>query len=380
MNYLTDHLGKEIEARNPLAVTNPGQAREVFPVTGETVTFKVGAAGFRGIVSLKNAPILNPTGSRVGSFWRDRANLMVKNGVNAIITALTETDGAAAITILDLDNNLEQLFEVTSGNSEYILVATDPSGDQLYGYIRGIATTGNSYAITINNTLAGGTANWIGSQANFDSSDVTKLGFEIYSVENSTSWTTGTILTQEVQYSPGNSDIANLRLLTTNGDYSIDYARGRIFYRKATTGTSDTLAYTTAVGRSGFENTTAGVALVKTQALATTVGNATRGQNNSFTTTNIKASAGKVYYACVSNTTGVLKYFQLHNTATTPAGGATASLKFPVPANDTIILQANDLGYDGAYFSTGIAIAASSTLTTYTAVTAGDLVVDYEYI
>lgn len=369
MNYLTDQVGKQIEARNPLYIKDASVSTDVTSIASETVTFKTGAAGFRGIVTLDKGPIMNLTGSKVGSFWKDRQNLMVSNRPTAFITALTETDGSAAITITDQDNQLEQLFEVTSGNSEYILVVTDPSGDQLYGFIRGIATTGNSYVITINSTVAGGTANWIGSQSNFDSSDVAKVGFEIYSYEGSLAWTTGTILTQEVQYSPGNSDIDNLKLLTTNGDYSVDYARGRIFYKKATTGTSDIVSYVSRV-----------LTTIGSSATATNSSGAISGQNNSFTSISVKATPGKLLWLCATNTTAFLKYIQVHNKASAATAGETAARKYPVPANDTIILGARDLGFDGHFLSTGISLAASTVLTTFTAATAGDLVLDYEFI
>jgi hypothetical protein len=102
MNYLTDQVGKQIEARNPLYIKDASVSTDVTSIASETVTFKTGAAGFRGIVTLDKGPIMNLTGSKVGSFWKDRQNLMVSNRPTAFITALTETDGSAAITI-DLD-------------------------------------------------------------------------------------------------------------------------------------------------------------------------------------------------------------------------------------------------------------------------------------
>lgn len=102
----------------------------------------------------------------------------------------------------------------------------------------------------------------------------------------------------------------------------------------------------------------------------------TKTQNNSFTTSNLKATAGTVVRFTVTNTTASTRYFQLHNTATTPGGGATAQEKFLVPANSSITLNAFDLGAMGAYFATGIAYANSTVLTTYTAGSAGDLVLD----
>lgn len=99
-------------------------------------------------------------------------------------------------------------------------------------------------------------------------------------------------------------------------------------------------------------------------------------QNNSFQTTNIKASAGNVFKFSVINTTASTRYFQLHNTATTPGGGATAAFKFLVPANSQILIGPDNIGHSGLYFATGIAIANSTAASTYTAGTAGDLLVE----
>lgn len=99
-------------------------------------------------------------------------------------------------------------------------------------------------------------------------------------------------------------------------------------------------------------------------------------QNNSFQTTNIKASAGNLLKVFVINTTGAARYLQVHNTATTPGGGATAAFKWLVLANSSLNLGPKDLGDAGLYFSSGIAIANSTTASTYTAGVAGDLLVD----
>ncbi len=102
-------------------------------------------------------------------------------------------------------------------------------------------------------------------------------------------------------------------------------------------------------------------------------------QNNSFTTLNVKATPGRVYSATVTNTTGDNRYFQLFNTTTTPAGGATATYKVLVPANGAVIVGQDFFGMDGSYFDAGIAIANSTTAATYTAGSAGDLLLDMKW-
>lgn len=110
---------------------------------------------------------------------------------------------------------------------------------------------------------------------------------------------------------------------------------------------------------------------------ATITDKGTKGQNNSFTTTNVKNTAGSMVWFNVINTTASVRYFQLHNTATTPAGGATAAFKWQIPANSYLTLSADFSGANGANLQTGIAIANSTAAATYTAGSAGDLLVDY---
>jgi hypothetical protein len=252
MNFLTDEAGKSYNRFYPMPTADVTLSSDVTAVSGETVNFKAGAAGFKGIEALNKNKIANVRGDKIGSFWKELQNLMVENSPLMSVTAITETDGSAAVTVyvnpVGPSNvpNLEQLFEISSGNSQYVMLLTDPIGNELYGYIRGVAVSGNSYTFTVNNTLAGGVQNWIGTLASFDSSLATRCGFKIFSYESSLVFTTGTILLQEKAYDPAKSDTVILNeILTVNGDYAVDYVNGRIFYRKATTGTSDTVAYNT---------------------------------------------------------------------------------------------------------------------------------------
>lgn len=128
------------------------------------------------------------------------------------------------------------------------------------------------------------------------------------------------------------------------------------------------------------EDNDLGVITVVKKPLSSATFQGTRGQNNSFTTFNVKAAAGNLIYAVAHNTTGSTVYLQVHDTATTPANGATAYRKFAVPANSMLILGREELGPDGVYCPTGVALAASTALSTFTAATAGDLVVDYNFI
>lgn len=255
MNFLTDETGKAHSEHYASPVRDVAYSTTSGPAPVETVTFVTGAAGFKGIINLAGGPILNALGDKVGSFWREDINLMMASSPSvARITGITKTNGSAAVTIevepganaSTIIPNLEQLFEVSTGNSRVVIILADPSGTELIGYVRDIAKTGNSYVINVANTLAGGTQNWIGVIANFVATLPARCGFRIHSYESSFAWVTGTVLPvdQEKLYQPIRSDYAHLNnILTVDGDWCVDYFRGRILYRKATTGTSDTCSY-----------------------------------------------------------------------------------------------------------------------------------------
>jgi len=114
--------------------------------------------------------------------------------------------------------------------------------------------------------------------------------------------------------------------------------------------------------------------------IAGTTYTGTRTQDLSFTTLNLKATAGNVLRIEVTNTTASTRWFQLHNTATVPSGGNTAQHWYLVPANSQIILGPGELSEAGLPFTTGIAYANSTVASTYTAGSAGDLLLNIRHI
>lgn len=90
------------------------------------------------------------------------------------------------------------------------------------------------------------------------------------------------------------------------------------------------------------------------------------------TTLNVKATTGNVKSIYCHNTNAAIRYIQLHNTATTPAGAAVPVLTYLIPASGTVVIDGTVLGENGYNFSTGIAFAYSTTEFTYTAATAGE--------
>jgi len=252
MNYPTDEYGQAVTPLNPLDVRDVGVGSQARTVTAESVTFITGAAGFGREVRLAKSPVLNKTGSRIGSFWRSE-----RNRVDALdhkryerpdtgtpeITSITETNGSAAIVIKNPLFNMEALFETPSGVKDYVMVLTDSSGNSLYAWIAGVAASGDSYTFTVYNTPTGTTQNWVGTIASFDSTVLGKVRYEIFRYDTSFAWVTGTVLTQEVEFNPTMTATEQIRLMS-NGDYAINYKTGLVRYKKATTGTSDTCGYT----------------------------------------------------------------------------------------------------------------------------------------
>jgi len=77
----------------------------------------------------------------------------------------------------------------------------------------------------------------------------------------------------------------------------------------------------------------------------------------------IKASAGTLYGAYMTNTNAAVRYFQVFNSATVPADAATPALTFPVQPAATFSF---DTGKFSNYFSAGISVCISTTLATKT--------------
>ncbi len=246
MNYLTRALstqGTEISEHLPLQVDDVTQASDRISVPTETVTFdSATAANSRGVVSLDKAPILGFTGDGVGSFWDQKKNRVYEVANSDQIGTLTETATSATVIITDLSKNLDQFFDTPSATLRYVLKATDTSGGVLYGYIGAIATSSSQYTIDIYDTAAMATQSWVGTLADFDG---TATRIEIFRNTTSLAWVTGTILLREKALNELLTEEAIFDNLDTAGDYAINYRTGAIYYRKATTGTSDTLTYDT---------------------------------------------------------------------------------------------------------------------------------------
>lgn len=91
-------------------------------------------------------------------------------------------------------------------------------------------------------------------------------------------------------------------------------------------------------------------------------------------TKNIKAEPGWRVKSCVLSNRNVAKrFFQLHDTATTPGASAVPVLSIPVAASSDLLLDAAFFGALGLKFgNAGLAYAWSTTAGTYTAATGSE--------
>lgn len=246
MNFETFQNDLPMSPVNPKAVVDVSNATrsESYSTTLSLIT---GAIGFTG-VSTVPGPILSLAGDKVGSHWRNNPVWGVRTPVKTL--SVTETALSAAFTVYDPTNNLEQLFEGV-GTGRFLARLTTNGGQEIYGYIGGVSVSNNVYTFTVFNGPALGTQSWIGT---IPGSGAAIRELTIFRNESSLAFTTGTVLTREVPWAfavTEEQSVMDLLASLSNGDYAVDYARGKIYYKKATPATSDTVTYLTYGGSGG---------------------------------------------------------------------------------------------------------------------------------
>lgn len=190
---------------------------------------------------------------------------------------------------------------------------------------------------------------------------------------------TGTCFTTEVAANKADADLAN-------GEFWVDYAAGLLHGKKATNATSDTASYVSGALTTSdlyvYEavDNVNGVLGVVLKPLSVSTYTPSKFQNlGANATLNVKATAGNVFAVKCHNINAGARYLQLHNTATTPGGGAVPFLTFLIPASSERVIGAEFFSSQGIHFNTGIAFAFSTTEATYTAGTATDQMTDVIY-
>lgn len=98
-----------------------------------------------------------------------------------------------------------------------------------------------------------------------------------------------------------------------------------------------------------------------------------------------KGAPGNLLSIRATNINAAIRYLQIHNKATAPAGGDTAALSIPIPAGSAtapaVVTLGNEFfGNNGLFLTTGIAIGISTAATTFTAATTTDHVVTGMYV
>lgn len=107
---------------------------------------------------------------------------------------------------------------------------------------------------------------------------------------------------------------------------------------------------------------------------------------NSFATAtklNAKATGGTALSATASNSNAAVRYFQVHNKASAPAGTEVPIISIPIPAGTAaapgqLILPKSF--FQNYFFSTGVGWAISTTSATFTdSATASEHIVNFQY-
>lgn len=405
-NYITRPEGKAVDNQLPMQVDDVTQASDRVAAPVETVTFASGAkASSTGVNALDKAPILNLTGDKIGSYWEENKNKMYETARPLDIGTLTETATAADVAITDVDNNLELFFEIASGNRQYVLKAIDGDGNSLYGWIGGVAAASNVYTIDIHNAVTGGAQSWVGTLASFDATDVQRI--EIYSYQSSFTWVTGTVLTEEVAL-PNEEALQSEKKMKefydtlSAGQYALNYRTGAIYFKKATTGTSDTCNYNTMASSSA----TIGDVEADLTKIAGTATNVNGGNRDAGTQTvtladddpavsslstlaAVPSKAHTTAYAAslvIKSAPGTLKeirgynsgaaqFIQVHDASSLPADTAIPEEVIYVPAAQNFAITPKE----GSPFGTGIVVCNSSTGPTKT-IGAADCWFSAEYV
>jgi len=356
-----------------LQLSATGQLRT--QVDSGTVTSNIGTTGGLAL----NSTLVDGTQNTKITDGTDTAQVTAAGEMNVFSTAQPGVDigdvtvnnaaGASAVNIQDGGNSLTVDGTVDVGSITTNIVP-GVAATSLGKAEDAAHTSGDTgvMSLVVRNDVAG---SLVGTNGDYSPLQVDSTG-------NLRVVASGVTVTQYNEDTPHVSGDAGLQILSkrtdvaaassgTDGDYSTvnTDSLGHLWSREGYAPT--------------YEDNSNGVAATAWLPLAVSTYTPSVFQDNSFATINVKVTTGNVFSLTCINTTASTRYIQLHNTATTPGGGATARFKFFVPASGTVIVGTDFFTQSGGNFSTGIAVANSSTATTYTAATAGDLLVDILY-
>jgi len=244
--------GDTIDPRQPLPIDTVEAQQTVSQ--SDTLTYNGKAsAGAVTVNALPYKPIISVEGDQVASYWGESQNKVFEayfegnqNAGNAWLQSVIETNGSAAFTVSAPSQNLEEMFESVTGTvKRFIAKLIDTDGNVLYGWIMGVSVSSGVYTFNVMNHRTTETQNWVGTLASFDNTALEKV--EIYHYNSSIAFGTETTLTEEVacpkEYSKDWFRILKYAETLSNGQYFVDYMRGRIVGVKADTTASETVTY-----------------------------------------------------------------------------------------------------------------------------------------
>jgi len=219
------------------------------------------AQGSTLVIDLQFGPILSQSGGEIGSFWGLPRN---RQYFSSAVEAVTEADGSAAFSVRDSNVDLEKLFEST-GSARYVAKITDGAGNELYGWIGGVAVASGLYTFDIYNGVGLGTQNWFqGGATNFDFAANGIKIVEIYRYTSSIVFGTADTFLEEKPYRAplnqnqvGQTEFNFLKSLS-DGEYGVDYKNGKILVRKGDADNTEAITYKTYVSGDCSEYSTDG--------------------------------------------------------------------------------------------------------------------------
>lgn len=117
------------------------------------------------------------------------------------------------------------------------------------------------------------------------------------------------------------------------------------------------------------DNTNGVVATVRKFVIASTYAGSRSTSFGTATKANVVAAPGTPISAIVSNENAAVRYFQLHNKTTDPAGTDVPIYSFPIPAgttNNPGVLVLDRTFFENDFFTLGVGWAISTTKATFT--------------
>lgn len=324
---------------------------KVATVTAEAVTIPAGAAGTLVTVPLQQRPVLNATSTDIAG----------TGDTSLALTSLVLTTETNIKEDADLANG-EFYVDYVNGRIRGRKATTGTTGTATYNTSQvSINSTSNSPSAALGDGAANPTTGSVGANVSFYNGSTWDRGRSgISTIVSSVTGMQNVLPMGQYRSSPGTLTDNQMVMLQVDSTGSL-----RVVEQKAP-GSEDNTNGVTAIAPKPM----GGVATYAWSAFANYGANATL---------NVKGTAANVYSVYCHNLNAAIRYIQLHNTATVPAGGAVPIKSYLVKATDSVFIGSDILGQLGDVFTLGVAFAFSTTEGTYTAGAAGDQVTEIQF-